>query len=340
MNRRLARLLRSFALPIPALLLIASGVAAEPKPAVFARLNVTVTERRGAELRLPSPFTILPDEQRAAVYVPETGGVLLLHGEDVQHHFPIPTVPADGTSGLHDLDASARFLVGGRWTPGDLTTVELHVFDLETGRSVGHIESRNPHLGGEVDGDARLLWRVVVDADTVGVYDPRLGASVPLWVHGQGAVESAEQMAQVRAGIGFGRQDVWIPAANGTIQRRIGQQRFEAALLPDGVFLDGCDSLSSAIEGLDPALAFLRVQRPGAGTRFGIFLDTAGRRLFPDAPVMQIETSDGVISKNWIQGRPVRVRGSHVYWPVVGLDEIEIRRSPLDRLLPANSSSK
>src|SRR4029434_8524076 len=75
-----------------AILLCAAGPTdAKPKkPQVFARLNVTVSAKRGAA-RLPTPFTILPDEQRAAVYVPETGGVLLIHGEDVQHHFPIPT---------------------------------------------------------------------------------------------------------------------------------------------------------------------------------------------------------------------------------------------------------
>ncbi|HET9888170.1 MAG TPA: hypothetical protein VFR10_11710, partial [bacterium] len=243
-----------------AVLLLGTGAAdAKPKkPQVFARLNVTVSAKRGAA-RLPTPFTVLPDEQRAAVYVPETGGVLLLHGEDVLHHFPIPTVPADGSSALHDLDASDRFLVGGRWTPDDLTTVELHIFDLQTGTAAAHIESRNPHLGGEVNDLARQLWRVVVDGDTVGVYDPRLGASVPLWVQGKGAVESAEQMPHVSAGIGFGSGDVWIPVSNGEVERRIGAEKMKADPMEGTIFLDDASALPAA-NGFDSRGCFLRMK--------------------------------------------------------------------------------
>lgn len=323
-----------------AALLLGPGFAeAKPKkPGVFARLNVTVSARRGAA-RFPTPFAILPDEQRVAVYVPETGGVLLLRGEDVLHHFPIPTVPADGSSALQDLDASDKFLVGGRWTPEDQTTVELHIFDLQTGRSAAHIESRNPHLGGEVDEMARLLWRVVVDGDTVGVYDPRLGASVPLWVQNKGAVESAEQMARVSAGIGFGREDVWIPAANGEVERRIGKQRWKAEPIAGVIFLDEASSLPASA-GFDPRLCFVRMQFPESATHFDIFLDTAGTRVFSEPPRVHIETSDGWVDKNWIEGRPVRVRGSQFYWPVISQDEIEIQRLPLEVLLPATASSR
>jgi len=337
MNHRFALALRI--LLVALFLLGPDPTGAKPKkPQVFARINVTVSARRGAA-RLPTPFTILPDEQRAAVYVPETGGILLLRGEDVLHHFPIPTVPADGSSALHDLDASDRFLVGGRWTPDDLTTVELHIFDLETGTSVGHIESRNPHLGGEINDLARQLWRVVVDGDTVGVYDPRLGASVPLWVQGKGAVESADQMARVSAGIGFGREDVWIPVSNGEVERRIGAQRTKAEPIEGAIFLDDASSLPAA-NGFDPRSCFIRMKAPGSSTHFDIFLDCAGPPLFSDPQRLRIETSDDWVDKYWIEGRPVRVRGSQLYWPVVGLDEIEIQRSPLEALRPATASAR
>jgi hypothetical protein len=337
MKDRLVVALRVLAAAV--VLFVPGQADAKPKkPEVFARLNVTVSARRGAA-RLPTPFTILPDEKRAAVYVPETGGVLLILGEDVVHHFPIPTVPSDGSSALHDLDASDRFLVGGRWTPGDQTTVELHIFDLQTGSSAAHIETRNPHLGGEADEAARLLWRVVIDGGTVGVYDPRLGGSVPLWVEGKGPVESQEQMARVSAGIGFGREEVWIPATNGEVERRLASERFKAEASGGALFLDEASSLP-AVTPFDPRLCFVRIQPPGSSTHFDIFLDAAGPHALTDAPRVRIDTSDDWVEKNWIEGRPARVRGGQLYWPVIGQDEIEIQRSRLDALLPSTPSSR
>ena len=40
------------------------------------------------------------------------------------------------------------------------------------------------------------------------------------------------------------------------------------------------------------------------------------------------------------EGRPIRVRGAQFYWPVIGQDEIEIQRLPLEILLPPNVSAR
>ncbi|HET9888415.1 MAG TPA: hypothetical protein VFR10_12990, partial [bacterium] len=79
---------------------------------------------------------------------------------------------------------------------------------------------------------------------------------------------------------------------------------------------------------------------PGTSTHFDIFLDCVGPQVFTDPPRIRIETSDDLVDKYWIEGRPVRVRGTHLYWPVVGLDEIEIQRSSMEALRPATASAR
>ncbi len=353
-------------------LLPPASFAADAPP--FARLNVTVNLKRGAS-RLPTPFTILPDEARTALYVPETGGILLLRGETIAHHFPIPIVPADGSVAIDDLDATDRLLVGGKWTPDEEITVELHIFDLQSGRSLAHVESRNPHLGGEANALARHLWRVVVREDTVGVYDPRLAASVPLWVAGSGPVESGEQMARMRAGIGFGGEDTWAPAADGSVALRTQGRSLaipSADRLPPhnpSAFAEDAGRRGAPAAGssgsapsLQPPFArYVALVEPSSASGAPPAAWTAdavrAKLVTVSIPCLQssadtclvagmrrtfavhdagIETEGG-----WIRGRPIRVRGDSIYWPYLGLDELEIRRAPIDWLpTEPRSSSK
>lgn len=216
----------------------AAGAPAGFSERTFANINATVRIRDGVGVGLSTPFTVLPDEKRAAIYVPDTGGILLVEGSDVRHHFPLPNVPADGSAAIDDLQSTEALLVGGKWTPTELITAELHIFDLQTGRLLAKVETRNPHLGGAASALAHFLWRVVVDEDTVGVYDPRLGASVPLWVRGLGPVPSDQQMPRMRAGIGFGRVVSWIPTEDGKVAIRREGKTYPLDVPPGLVFLD------------------------------------------------------------------------------------------------------
>jgi hypothetical protein len=312
--------------------------AEEPAPRTFARLSVTVRGRDEKGPALPTPFTVLSNEKRAAVYVPESGGILLLEGDQVRHHFPIPAVPADASAAIDDLDANETLLVGGRWTPADPVTVELFVFDIASGKLLEHIESRNPRLGGEANERARFLWRVVIDADTVGVYDPRLGASVPLWVRGAGPVASADQVAQMRAGIGFGRDPAWVPTVDGLLSIRRGGKSTPIAGVDSLLFLDGIlDPLVG--NGWDPIALMIDVGRARGDSidAGGVATNDAedGRFVLIGIPAPErtsfaslTVTADPLLElrPNWIHGRPVRIRGQNYYYPYIGRDFLEIRR--------------
>ncbi len=297
---------------------------------VFARLSVTVRGKDEKGPALPTPFTVLPDEKRAAIYVPESGGILLLDGDQVRHHFPIPAVPADASSAVDDLDATDQLLVGGRWTPADLVTVELFVFDVDTGKLLEHVESRNPHLGGEANERARFLWRVVADADTVGVYDPRLGASVPLWVLGTGEVPSADQMARMRAGIGFGRDPAWIPTADGSLSVRREGRTTPIAGRDSLLFMDGSLEVAGENGSYDPLALMVharREQSPSVLIHGARVIEKDGLRMGGGGG-LQASTGDDRLglSADWIRGRAICVRRPNLYWPYLGRDYLEIRR--------------
>jgi len=307
----------------------APGAPAAPPPATVegrreARLSVTVDPDSTGTILVPSPFTVVPGSGRIALHVPESDGIFLLRGETILHHFPL----GDRFTELDDLEASEDLLVAGRCPPSGRTTVDLAVFDLHTGKAVDVISSANPNL--RVDFESADLWRVVVEGDRVGVYQPVAEATYPLWERGGTQVIGADQMGQAATGIGFADGEKLIPRVDGSVSVRERATTRTLAPAGEGEFLDPVPGGGALF--LQPAVAV----RADADGDFLLPHELAVRLLGPDGKRTDflLSSVDRDVSARRLvfQGRPVCVRGERVYWIFLGADYLEIRSADLSEL--------
>jgi len=309
-----------------AILLFAPSASARDEPPsvrgeAVARVSVTVNADGRGTVAVPGPFAVIPGSNRIAIHVPEAGGVFVLAGDSILHYFELPP-----GSVVHDIQATEGLLaVGWRIPPPRNDTVEIHVFDLGTGKRVERIRSANPYLRiGASEGEE--LWRVVLEGDTVGVYHPPAAASFPLWNRETGPVPGSEQMSQARAGIGF-EGAIWVPHPDGTVDRKVRGRTEPFSGLGEGEFIDGPTSTTAVL--LQPA--------PGD--------PPGGERELPDDLVVHVLEKDVAIStqrlsavgadavpaRRIVAGRPVRAVGGRLYWIHLGFDYVEVRATPLPR---------
>jgi hypothetical protein len=300
----------------------AAGSRAEPLEGVtVARISVTVDPDGSGTIQVPSPFTVLPGTDRVALHVPEADGIFLLEGERILHHFP----RAPGAPAPQDLESAGDLLAAGAPLLDGRLTADLALYDLAARGLLDRVSSANPFL--QVDFEMSDLWRVVVEDDVVGVYHPGAGATYPLWTRAARLIPSSDQMTRASAGIGFGGEVRLAPLADGTVTRHERARATPFATAADGEFLDPV-----------PGDAALFLQ-PAATVR----ADADGDFLLPHRIDVRLLTADGdrtdfslqsiarkVRAKRVvIQGRPVRVRGDHVYWIFLGADYLEIRAANL-----------
>lgn len=310
------------------LLPLLAVLSAAPAPAgsavkgrTVARVSVTVDPDGTGTIQVPSPFTVIPGSGEVAINVPESGGILLLAGERIVHHFPLMI----GFQRPLDLESDGALLVSGSPQFVERTTAQVAIFDLASRRIEDRIWSANPYL--RIGFEATDLWRIVVEDGKVGVYQPKAGATYPLWIRGSGALRSEDQVTDAVAGIGFASETRMIPDAAGNVTLRRRASAIPFATPEDGEFLDAGPNESALF--LQPTLT-VRSDSNGdfllpheIATRL---IDTNGNRT--DFLLDAIDT--GVkASRLVIQGRPVRVRGDTVYWIFLGADFLEIRGAKL-----------
>lgn len=281
---------------------------------VLARLSVTV-EEGGAAVLVPGPFAVFPDGRRVAVNVPEANGILLVEGDRILHHFPVPASPD-----VSDLAASDSILVAGRRPRGGPVNVELLVFDVVTGRLVQQIQSANPYLRAPAEGiDA---WRIVVDGGRVGVFEPSTAATYPLWDRATGLVTGAEQVVRSTSGLGFGEDARWIPKAGGGVDRKVRGRSEPFASPDDGEFVGAAAGDVVVLMPFDAAAAERRL--PAEIVVRVLHGEHAIAELRLDARSAAMASERLVLA-----GRPVRVQDGRICWSRLGPDYLEIRATDL-----------
>lgn len=298
------------------------GAVAGAPPVVagdrIARLSITL-EHRGDTAVVPGPFTVLPDGKRVAIDVPESDGILLVEGDRILHHFPLPA----NAAGIDGLAASSTLLVAGRRPRDGPTNVDLFVFDLQTGLFVERIESANPFLRAPAEG--RDTWRIVVDGDRVGVFEPTTAATYPLWDRGTGFIVGSQQVVQSTAGLGFGDSAKWIPNPDGSVDRKVRGRSEPFASAGEGEFLgdfgeEGIVLLQSAG---DPA-------SPPTLPRELVVHALEGERAIAE---LRVEAVDPAVDsdRRLLSGRPAQVSATRLYWVYLGPDYLEVRAADLPR---------
>jgi hypothetical protein len=317
----------------PALVfLIGSGLLAGSAPAadsvvsgdVYARVSVTVEPDESGTILVPSPFAIVPESNRVVIHVPESGGIFLLEGERILHHYPL----VHGVGLLHDMAADVGLFVAGRHGVEGLATVDLWVFDLRTGEAVATIQSKNPHLRVELGTEA--LWRTLIEDTRVGIFHPGAGASFPLWERETGTVLSAEQMAGASGGIGLAGERKWVPDAGGTVSVWSRGRTVKFVAADRGEFLDAVGYRAVLLSQPAPTVRadadgdFLLSHELGVRLVDGDGVETDFR--------LQSMSPDVRASRLVIQGRPVRVHGDRIYWIYLGRDFLEIRTVPVSEI--------
>jgi hypothetical protein len=303
---------------------LSTGTAAAPplEGRTLAHIAVTVDPDERGTIRVPSPFTVIPGTNRVALHVPESGGIFVLEGDRILHHFPF----RPGVREIQDLAAAGDLLVAGRPSENGRFTAELFLFDLSTGHSLPPVSSANPRLRS--DFQMLDLWRVVTDGTLAGVYAPAEGATFPLWSRGGGLIPSADQIVRAVSGIGFGEDPRPIPLPDGTVELRDRAKSTPLAGPEDGEFLDAAEDGTAAL-----------LLRPAVAVRS----DSDGDLLLPHELSVRVVRASGervdlrlrsidhgvVASRLVIHGRPVRAAGRHIYWLFLGADFLEIREAEL-----------
>lgn len=301
-------------LPLP-------GGAASPRVegTSIARVAITVSADSGGTVRLPGPFAVLPGGNRVAVNVPESEGILLLEGDRILHHFPLPSKSAGHR--FDDLEASETLLVAGRSSYREAVHADLFVFDLSWGRMIQRIQSANPYL--ETNAENRAGWRVVVEGDRVGVFHPPSATTYPLWDRAEGVIAGSDQMVRATLGLGFGTSATWIPNPDGSVDRKLRGGAEPLVAPGEGKFVDGAG----------PGVVVLLVSGPA---------DAPGKVL-PREWVVHVLEGDHTISELRLDalspavdakrleltGRPVQVRDGRLFWEYLGPDYLEIRSTAL-----------
>jgi hypothetical protein len=281
-----------------------------------AHVSITVARDASGAAVVPGPFAVLPDA-RIAVYVAEADGILVLSGDRILHHYPIPS---DGL-GLDDMAASGTMLVAGRRPRHGGSHVDLFVLDLATGRMIQRVQSANPYLRPQ--GEGLDLWQVVVDGDLVGAFDPVTAASYPLWDRVKGPIPGSEQVVHATSGLGFGASAVWIPQPDGSLARKM-RGRSEPFTGPEeGEFVGAtADGMVVLLHG-----------EGGGGAARSLPRDLVLRVLEAEHAISELRlaaVSDAVdVERRVLSGRPVRMHEGRLYWVHLGVDELEIRTTPL-----------
>jgi hypothetical protein len=297
----------------------ASPALAEPprlEGDVAAQLSITVRRDAAGTAWAPGPFTPLPGGTRVAIYVPEAGGILVLEEDRILHHFPVP----DG-SAVDDLAASGSLLVAGRRPRQGPVHVSLSVFDVDTGRLVQRVESANPYLRAPAEG--RDKWRIVVEGDAIGAFDPVTAATYPLWDRSGGAVRGSDQVIRSIAGIGLGPSAAWIPNPDGSVARKVRGRAVPFSAPEDGEFVGGT-----------PDGALVLLQPSGTeGPACRLPRELIVRVLEGEHAISELHlaaVSDAVTEERCgIVGRPVQLLERRLYWARLGHDDIEIRTTAL-----------
>lgn len=290
---------------------------------VAARIAVTMDPDSTGTIHVPSPFSIVPGTSDIMLVVPESDGAFLLRGDRILHHFPLPI------SRVHDLEVSSELLVTGRRPEVGHTTVDLEIIDFPSRRRLDRVQSANPFL--RIQGPGYELWRVVLEGDRVGIYDPSRGASYPLWVRGEGRVLSSDQIALASPGIGWNGALAWMPLSDGTVSRT---HRGRSELFTSG---DEGEFLEAVTEDSALLLAPTRSVRVDSDGEYLLDRELAirWRRLDGATRDFRIETtsSDMHAKRIVMRGRMVRVRDAALYWIFAGYDYLEIRTLPLSEIL-------
>ena len=301
-----------------ALAALPARAAAPPSMVVrgapMARTSITLVPRDGA-VRVPGPFTVLPGGRRVALELPETNGILLLEGERIVHFFPLP----EEVSSWEDMAASPTLLAIGRRVRGGNVFVDLVVFDLRRDERVQRVQTANPYLRPPDHGPDD--WRIVLAGGQLGVFEPRMAATYPLWDRKEGIIAGGEQVVQSTAGVGLDEEAHWIPDPDGSVSRKVRGRSEPFAAPGAGEFLGGLG---------DSVLVLL------AGDR------TDGPRLLPRELVVRVQNEhtirelrlpavdDAVVEEHRVlPGRPAMVTGGRLYWCYLGPDYLEIRSAAI-----------
>jgi hypothetical protein len=278
-----------------------------------ARVAITVMHDAAGTAWAPGPFAPLPGGSRVAVYVPEADGILILEGDRILHHYP---VPSDGR-GIDELAASETLLVAGRRPREGGVRVDLFVFDLTTGRFVERVESGNPYLRAPADG--RDAWRIVVEGGTVGAFDPATAATYPLWNRASGPVPGSEQVVRATSGLGLSAGSTWIPNPDGSVARKVRGRAVPFADAGEGEFVGGTPDGVLVLLPPDPAMPAERL----------LPRELVVRVLEKQHAISELRlsaVSDAVADERCaIVGRPVQLLGRRLYWARLGHDDLEIR---------------
>lgn len=274
-----------------------------------ARLSVTAGPE-GSPGELPGPFAVLPGGDRVVLHVPASDGLLVLRGTELLQHLPVP--PGFQVA---DLDASRKLIVAGAPTPHGRITIELAIFDVESGRLLGRVESANPFL--KIASDSTKGWRVVAGESLAGVFHPPTAASYPLWDRNAGIVPSTDQVGRALAGIGFDDDTRWVPNPDGSVGRREHGRTDTVLEAGHGVF----------VGGLSDGTVFMR---PDDGAKI-----TNGRSV--EVPLhayrngqaigeVRLRVANARHGATRVPAEPVvRVAGDRLYWMFLGDDFLEVR---------------
>ena len=319
--RRLLPALR-LAVALPALLAAATirPATASSPPSMelrgipVARVSVSLVPRDGG-VRVPGPFTVLPGGRRVAIDLPEANGILLLEGERIVHYFDLP----GDASVWDDMAASPTLLTVGRRIRGGSVYVDLIVFDLRSGKSVQRVQSSNPYLQPPETG--RDDWRIVLDGGHLGVFEPRMAATYPLWDRKAGVIAGGEQVVQSISGVGFDADARWIPAPDGSVNRKVRGHSEPFAAPGAGEFLGGLGDSAVVLLADDGA---------------------DGPRLLPRELVVRVQdeltirelrlpaVDEAVVEERRVlSGRPALLSGGRLFWCYLGPDYLEIRSAAI-----------
>lgn len=299
-------------------LALAAGAPAAQQPAsvrlsgeVVARVSITLATHDGAVL-VPGPFAVLPGGRRVAVTLPEADGILLLEGERIVHHFPLPGDARE----FDDMAASPALLVAGRRLAGGSAFVDLFVYDLQSGREVERVQSANPYLRPPAGGRDR--WRIVLEGTLLGAFDPTMSATYPLWDAKDGVIAGAEQVVRSTSGVGFDDAAVWVPNPDGSVNRK-GRGVSEPFAAPGaGEFVGGLgDSVVVVLADDDPAAPKRRLPR-----ELVVRVQDADTIRELRLPAVDDAVAEDV---RLLPGRPVRLLGGRLFWCYLGPDYLEIR---------------
>ncbi len=311
---------RTLASPLATILFAGNVLLAEAGPPridgeTAAHLSVTVVKDASGAAIVPGPFAVLPDG-RVAVYVAESGGILVLEADRIVHHFPIPS----DDQGIDDIAASGTMLVAGRRPRRGGTYVDLFAFDLTTGRAIERVQSANPFLRPPEEGSD--LWRLVVAGGVVGAFEPKTAATYPLWDRVKGPIPGSEQVVHATSGLGLGEGTTWIPQPDGSLARKERGRSVAFSSADEGEFVD------ATVDGI---VVLLQPEREG--TERLLPKEIVVRVLEAEHTITELRlaaVSDASHSKRRIlSGRPVRLHEGRLYWVHLGYDDLEIRTTPL-----------